>query len=695
MKFNKVLRDRVHPQWASHYLNYKSLKKYIKLVRSTGNTLETQEAFMSRFMDQLTTVDDFFLSQVGVIEKNFNTTCERLCGVAPVVVGDKSVAVENEATVWAQVDQLLISAEESVCDDFLVWLQGVSTHIELLRNFVTLNQIACRKILKKFDKQTGTTDCQTAIMKDVVSRQPFLSSQRLGLVLTRVRCFKTLVTRRFKEAGRETTGRFKNFTGSLAMTAVDWQCHICLEIVDKENPVVLACGHKFCAGCAEKCLEVGHQCPVCRRNGMLGPFNATDPVIAAFLQLHVCSDKENEPVADSPVGDQEQPTLKAAGTPHPDLGHNHPVELASFSTLMEHASPKAYFVFDIDETIIVPGTFPSMLLSPYGIRSINELLQKSNGDMRLSTRRYLRQLVMDAVNTRKLIEPITAEVVKNLQEMGCTVFCLTARHSRSVGQTKQELLKVGVDFSVTSPFPNNSLLTDPVTGAVCEDGIIFANGNHKGTVLNRFLEGFVFRDLYSLGSEWKNSEAAQKVLPDRIIFVDDQLPNCWTVQNSLATAGRFCIPVLSYHYQRASYCANSDLVHSRGFKPAIKSQRPNHTQAEQAEGAPVALDNEILKMQLKYFMSYHVLIGDKEARRLLKLKEARVSMLNTASLSRPKSGSVEKKTAEGVPDSTAAAESTDKPQLMDDTDDSEANGRSGSPVSSSVFSIFKNFRVKY
>lgn len=704
MKFGKLLSGRVCPAWSGHYLDYKDLKKFIKLCHQILSTpQERHDAFMEKFNRQLEKLDDFFLVQISNIENNYKESCTLLRGTAPA--SHKNVNLEKEEGVWKKIDDMFTNGDIEDQKKFLEWLDGLCTHIDMLRSFITLNFVGCRKILKKFDKTSGkagdSIKCQEVVMRDVVAKQAFVRSQRFALLLVRVDCIKTLISNNAKKRSTDDQKQTHSdlFDLRISMSALDWQCPICLDPLNAKAPVVLPCGHRFCAECIDDCRKLGHQCPVCRREYMNGYYNAIDNVLAAFLKLSAntaqqediaietiveavvqvaasggdggegTKQEDSDAITDAEMkrsrsrsnsdvemkgssscssnsssskGKEEKveskPYIKHVSktafqglevpSVHPDIvaGEQAPVQLKAFKTLMEHATPKAYIIFDIDETVIVPGNFPCMLLSPYGIRSVNQLLQNKNGGLRLSTRHYLRQQVLEAVNTRKLIEPITADVINELQRRGVTVFCLTARNSRCAAQTRAELVRVGVDFSVTSPFPNNSVLTDPVTGAVCEDGIIFANNNHKGTVLNRFLEGFVFRPLYAFGGAWSDHEESS-ILPDRIVFVDDQLPNCWTVLRSLTCASRFRIPVLSYHYERASYVMNENEAHPSIPSP-VKSKAPfeeaemeeeekEEPQGVRAESGAFLFDHSVLKMQLKYFMVHHVLLGDVEARRLL------------------------------------------------------------------------------
>lgn len=88
-------------------------------------------------------------------------------------------------------------------------------------------------------------------------------------------------------------------------------------------------------------------------------------------------------------------------------------------------------------------------------------------------------------------------------------------------------------------FTNNITLNFNPNGTVkCENGVIFCNGEDKGSVLMQFL-------------------SRMGIHPSRIIFIDDQLKHCYEVTEYCKQAN---IPCSSFHYSFISKSFNRNLA---------------------------------------------------------------------------------------------------------------------------------------
>lgn len=109
-------------------------------------------------------------------------------------------------------------------------------------------------------------------------------------------------------------------------------------------------------------------------------------------------------------------------------------------------------------------------------------------------------------------EPSAIPLIEKLQKNNVTVIALTTRDYHILYRTLQQLDRIGIDFSQTSP--NKSFQPygthEPV---LYEHGIIFTGGHDKGTVL-----------LY-----WLNQ---MNYKPTKIIFIDDKLKNVKSVKQA-------------------------------------------------------------------------------------------------------------------------------------------------------------------
>ncbi|TET36285.1 DUF2608 domain-containing protein [Candidatus Dependentiae bacterium] len=114
------------------------------------------------------------------------------------------------------------------------------------------------------------------------------------------------------------------------------------------------------------------------------------------------------------------------------------------------------------------------------------------------------------------IEPDTVSTVKSLQQRGITVIALTARGLYLFYRTLEQLHKIDIDFTHTSP--RKAVVSYGVKNqSLYSHGIIFAGSLNKGDVLKHWLEQLKFQ-------------------PKKIIFIDDKLKNIETVADAMKTA---------------------------------------------------------------------------------------------------------------------------------------------------------------
>lgn len=248
--------------------------------------------------------------------------------------------------------------------------------------------------------------------------------------------------------------------------------------------------------------------------------------------------------------------------------------LEDIEVLLQHAQPGAFFALDIDDTLHISQHHPCMMLSHQGIRAYQYLIRKKESYHNrprdeLEERRIALQ---EALNSKRLVQPRTADVVKALQDKGCWVFGLTSRYAEMADRTIATLLSLGIDLSLRSPFPAGKALFDPRTEAVCKDGIIFTNATNKAVVLNRFLEKVVFR------SYPKDSPVP---VPE-IVFVDDRMENVEHLMAGLHAAASRSIKLTCYHYVGA---------------------------IAQAQGG-LSFDSQIVLTQIDHFMQHLEILPD-------------------------------------------------------------------------------------
>ncbi|XP_051472497.1 LON peptidase N-terminal domain and RING finger protein 1 [Apus apus] len=107
-----------------------------------------------------------------------------------------------------------------------------------------------------------------------VSSEPLLSGQEKGALLKRKLSFSEQDTvvcedgrNKHKKQGestkRDMTLAFGTVPGDL-IDISDFECSLCMRLFFE--PVTTPCGHTFCKGCLERCLDHAPQCPLCKES---------------------------------------------------------------------------------------------------------------------------------------------------------------------------------------------------------------------------------------------------------------------------------------------------------------------------------------------------------------------------------------------------------------------------------------------
>ncbi|NXN98274.1 LONF1 protein, partial [Rhinopomastus cyanomelas] len=108
-----------------------------------------------------------------------------------------------------------------------------------------------------------------------VSSEPLLSGQEKGALLKRKLSFSeqdTAVCEDGRNKHKKQGDSAKRDTTTLPLGAVpgdlidvsDFECSLCMRLFFE--PVTTPCGHTFCKGCLERCLDHAPQCPLCKES---------------------------------------------------------------------------------------------------------------------------------------------------------------------------------------------------------------------------------------------------------------------------------------------------------------------------------------------------------------------------------------------------------------------------------------------
>ncbi|KAK6202776.1 SPX domain-containing protein [Scheffersomyces amazonensis] len=150
---------------------------------------------------------------------------------------------QNLDKFLSNVDKSGILTEFKNKDSLTAFNQFVTMNYHLLKilQFQSLNNIALRKILKKFDKQTSL-GVSAKLPKLITNEHVFMNGSSLAQTI----CFI-----------------IQNKILTLVPQLDDYSCPICMSIAYK--PIRLDCGHLFCVRCLVKSKQQKkHNCPICR-----------------------------------------------------------------------------------------------------------------------------------------------------------------------------------------------------------------------------------------------------------------------------------------------------------------------------------------------------------------------------------------------------------------------------------------------
>lgn len=260
MKFGKRMRGLASKEWEGDYVDYKQLKRQIKLQDSPDSA-----AFLALLGAEMTKINTAY-ARIYV-----QLACEELVSLRKAL-GNRWVLSPAKAR------SLLLDVLE------------LSHKVDVFRRFVVLNALAFVKIAKKFDKTAGT-DLKSTVIDDL-NLQPFYQSEDLDAL-----CDQTAAL----------TDRIMLCVlpdGNYRLQDCQPTCPICLG-ANVKSPITLSCGHTFCWSCLSKAVE--HRftsCPLCRMEQSIDPRDyEIDGLVKRFKRAYefVEDGLERAPFASSPM----------------------------------------------------------------------------------------------------------------------------------------------------------------------------------------------------------------------------------------------------------------------------------------------------------------------------------------------------------------------------------------------------------
>jgi hypothetical protein len=195
-------------------------------------------------------------------------------------------------------------------------------------------------------------------------------------------------------------------------------------------------------------------------------------------------------------------------------------EISDTIEILLKSEKKLFVVFDIDDTLATPEY--ELGKSSWFYQELSNQQAQPNADKQ----KVLNDLIALYTHVHnylplKAVEVNTPLLVTNLQSRGIPCIALTAR-SLLIKRTFEQLLPLGIDFTLCAPSTDNMILSDnPELPACYMQGIIFNGDNNKGVTLLKYLRAINFA-------------------PDHVIYVDDSIKQVQRVHDALEEASISC-----------------------------------------------------------------------------------------------------------------------------------------------------------
>ncbi|KAH0887074.1 hypothetical protein HID58_063170, partial [Brassica napus] len=282
MKFGETFTEYLHgeEEWfleKYRYVEYKKLKKVLKKCKTCNSTRSDDEHIIS----SATSLSDSCQYQsCPWCDQMF---FEELMKEAYDIAGCFKSRVRHllHLHVATGMQRYMMRLRRCFTDE----KQALIHEGHILIQYITMNAIAIRKILKKYDKVHGSENGKNFKLKMRAERIELLHSPWL----IELGAF-------YLNSGLDKVGNFKNSFGRVSCENInedqpvmklmlpnsielefDLVCAICLETVF--NPYALKCGHIFCKACAcssasvmifqgVKAAPQCSKCPICREVGV-------------------------------------------------------------------------------------------------------------------------------------------------------------------------------------------------------------------------------------------------------------------------------------------------------------------------------------------------------------------------------------------------------------------------------------------
>jgi hypothetical protein len=191
------------------------------------------------------------------------------------------------------------------------------------------------------------------------------------------------------------------------------------------------------------------------------------------------------------------------------------IETSHFKELPSYVTQETLVILDIDDTLLLPcQTLGNDAWFTYQLakHKSEEMTSEQALDKTLAEWEAIRH-----ITNMQLVEPETAQIVKELQDSNITVMGLTTQGLALATRTVSQLNNVEIDLTKTAPAKEDCYFING-HGVLFRKGILFTAGTAKGPALVTLLQKIGYK-------------------PQRIVFINDKETHLLDVSGSLEKEG--------------------------------------------------------------------------------------------------------------------------------------------------------------
>lgn len=173
-------------------------------------------------------------------------------------------------------------------------------------------------------------------------------------------------------------------------------------------------------------------------------------------------------------------------------------------------------ILDIDDTLLVPR---QMLGCDEWFQCRMRFHQKLGLNVSQSLEKSLSEWeAVRHLTKMKIVEPGTEEIIRQLQNKGYPMMCLTTQGLSLATRTHQQLLDNQINIMTSAPSKIDYYFIIEEQGVLFRSGILFTSGAHKGKALFTLFEKLAYE-------------------PKRILFINDKHSHLLAIEETAKEKG--------------------------------------------------------------------------------------------------------------------------------------------------------------